>query len=122
YNRVTNFSRNPISLDRPNGDNDENCFNEFVNDPHTEGPEHAASNEMLHEKLDSILMTLSPRERRIIRLRYGLDNGYCYTLEELGKIFHVTRERIRQIETKAMKKLQQPNRCQQLIGFLEKVG
>ncbi|MBR0191561.1 MAG: sigma-70 family RNA polymerase sigma factor [Thermoguttaceae bacterium] len=122
YNRVTNFSRNPISLDRPIGDNDENCFNEFVNDPHTEGPEHAASNEMLHEKLDSILMTLSPRERRIIRLRYGLDNGYCYTLEELGKIFHVTRERIRQIETKAMKKLQQPNRCQQLIGFLEKVG
>ena len=122
YNRVTNFSRNPISLDRPIGDNDENCFNEFVNDPHTEGPEHAASNEMLHEKLDSILMTLSPRERRIIRLRYGLDNGYCYTLEELGKIFHVTRERIRQIETKAMKKLQQPNRCQQLIGFLEKVS
>ena len=67
-------------------------------------------------------LTLSPRERRIIRLRYGLDNGYCYTLEELGKIFHVTRERIRQIETKAMKKLQQPNRCQQLIGFLEKVS
>jgi len=122
YNRVANFSRNPISLDRPIGDSDENCFNEFVDDTRTEKPEHIASNEMLHEKLESILMTLSPRERRIIRLRFGLDNGYCYTLEELGKIFHVTRERIRQIETKAMKKLQQPNRCQQLVGFLEKVN
>lgn len=122
YNRVTNFSRNPISLDRPIGDNDDNCFNEFVDDTRMEKPEHVASNEMLHDKLEAILNTLSPRERRIIRLRYGLDNGYCYTLEELGKIFHVTRERIRQIETKAMKKLQQPNRCQQLVGFLEKVN
>ncbi|MBE6428141.1 MAG: sigma-70 family RNA polymerase sigma factor, partial [Planctomycetaceae bacterium] len=87
-----------------------------------EKPEHQASNEMLRQKLEEVLMTLSPRERKIIRLRFGLEgNGYSYTLEELGKIFKVTRERIRQIETKAMKKLQNPNRCAKLEGFLEKV-
>lgn len=122
FSRVESFSRNPISLDRPIGDNDDNCFMEFVDDNRTEKPEHVASNEMLRSRLESILMTLSPRERNIIRLRFGLDNGYCYTLEELGRIFRVTRERIRQIETKAMKKLQQPNRCSQLTGFLEKVN
>ena len=122
YNRVANFSRNPISIDSPIGDGEENYFKEFVDDTRTEKPEHVASNSMLHERLESILMTLSPRERNIIRLRFGLDNGYCYTLEELGKIFHVTRERIRQIETKAMKKLQQPNRRQQLVEFMEKAG
>ena len=120
YARVVSFSRNPISLDRPIGDNDDNnCFMEFVDDLRTEKPEKVASNEMLRKQLDSILMTLSPRERSIIRLRYGLDNGYSYTLEELGRIFRVTRERIRQIETKAMKKLQQPNRCSKLQGFVD---
>ncbi len=120
FNRVENFSRHPISLDRPIGENDENCFMEFMDDTRTKKPESMASNEMLRERLESVLMTLSPRERKIIRLRYGLDNDYCYTLEELGRIFRVTRERIRQIETKAMKKLQQPNRRAQLVGFIEK--
>ena len=92
-----------------------------MNDTRTEKPEAVASNEMLRDKLESVLMTLAPREREIIRMRYGLTDGYNYTLEELGKIFRVTRERIRQIETKAMKKLQNPNRIAQLAGFLEKV-
>lgn len=122
YSRVVGFSRNPISLDRPIGESEDNCFCEFVDDSRTDKPEKSASNEMLRDKLEAILKTLSPRERDIIRLRYGLDNGYSYTLEELGRIFRVTRERIRQIETKAMKKLQQPNRSNQLIGFLEKVA
>ncbi len=122
YSRVEVFSRHPISLDRPIGDNDDNCFMEFVDDNRTEKPEKIAANEMLREKLEVVLKTLAPRERNIIRLRFGLENGYCYTLEELGMIFRVTRERIRQIETKAMKKLQQPNRCAQLAGFLEKAN
>ncbi len=122
FNRVEVVSRQPISLDRPIGDNDDNCFMEFMDDNRIEKPEHQASNEMLRQKLEEVLMTLSPRERKIIRLRFGLEgNGYSYTLEELGKIFKVTRERIRQIETKAMKKLQNPNRCAKLEGFLEKV-
>ena len=94
---------------------------EFMNDTRTEKPEAVAANEMLRDKLEAVLMTLAPREREIIRMRYGLTDGYNYTLEELGKIFRVTRERIRQIETKAMKKLQNPNRIAQLAGFLEKV-
>ncbi|MDO4569224.1 MAG: sigma-70 family RNA polymerase sigma factor [Planctomycetia bacterium] len=122
YAKVMGFTRNPISLDRPIGDNDDNSFNEFVDDSRTEKPEKTAANDLLRTKLEAVLMTLSPRERNIIRLRYGLDGGYSYTLEELGRIFRVTRERIRQIETKAMKKLQQPNRCEQLEGFLEKVA
>lgn len=123
FNRVDIVSRQPISLDRPIGDNEDNCFLEFMDDNRTEKPERQASNEMLRQKLEEVLMTLSPRERKIIRLRFGLEeNGYSYTLEELGKIFNVTRERIRQIETKAMKKLQTPNRCAQLEGFLEKVN
>ncbi|MBE6425838.1 MAG: sigma-70 family RNA polymerase sigma factor [Planctomycetaceae bacterium] len=121
FSRVESFSRNPISLNRPIGENDDNCFMEFMNDTRTEKPEAVAANEMLRDKLEAVLMTLAPREREIIRMRYGLTDGYNYTLEELGKIFRVTRERIRQIETKAMKKLQNPNRIAQLAGFLEKV-
>jgi RNA polymerase primary sigma factor len=69
-----------------------------------------------------VLKTLTPRERKIISLRYGLQNGYSYTLEEVGRIFRVTRERVRQIEAKAMKKLQHPTRSDSLTGFLEKVS
>jgi len=74
---------------------------------------------MLKDKIEQILNTLTYREREIIRLRYGLDDGYTYTLEEVGRIFKVTRERVRQIEAKAVKKLQHPIRARKLVGFLD---
>ena len=83
------------------------------------GPSRAAGNELLREKIEALLKTLTYREREIIRLRYGLGDGYTYTLEEVGRIFKVTRERVRQIEAKAVSKLQHPVRSQQLEGFAE---
>ncbi len=79
---------------------------------------HSASNGLLRQKIEGLLKTLTYREREIIRLRYGLGDGYTYTLEEVGRIFKVTRERVRQIEAKAVKKLQHPVRSQHLAGFL----
>ena len=76
---------------------------------------------MLRKELDKLLKTLTPREREIIKLRYGFKNGYMYTLEEVGRIFEVTRERVRQIEAKAVKKLQTPGRSRRLLGFLDEL-
>ena len=109
----------PISLEHPIGEGDESSFGDFVADDSFEKPEKSVGNEMLRNELDKILQTLTPRERKIIRLRYGLENGYIYTLEEVGRIFEVTRERVRQIEAKAVKKLQTPGRSRRLLGFLE---
>ncbi len=117
--RVLAMGRQPVSLDRPVGESEDSCFGEFVEDEGLPRPEKAASNELLREKIDALLKTLTYREREIIRLRYGLGDGYTYTLEEVGRIFKVTRERVRQIEAKAVKKLQHPVRSQQLDGFLE---
>jgi len=116
--RVLNIGRTPVSLDRPVGESEDSSFGEFIEDSGTESPVHSASNGLLREKIDSLLKTLTYREREIIRLRYGLGDGYTYTLEEVGRIFKVTRERVRQIEAKAVKKLQHPVRCEQLAGFL----
>ena len=118
--RVLNMGRHPISLDRPVGESEDSCFGEFIEDNGTTRPDKAASNEMLREKIEGLLTTLTYREREIIRLRYGLGDGYTYTLEEVGRIFKVTRERVRQIEAKAVRKLQHPVRSQQLAGFLER--
>ncbi|MCF0235030.1 MAG: sigma-70 family RNA polymerase sigma factor, partial [Thermoguttaceae bacterium] len=82
-------------------------------------PENVASNEILHMELDKVLKTLTPREREIIKLRHGFDGGYDYTLEEIGKMYAITRERVRQIEQKALKKLQMPARADRLLGFLQ---
>jgi RNA polymerase primary sigma factor len=82
-------------------------------------PAIGATQEMLRRRINKVLKTLSYREREIIKLRYGLGDGYSYTLEEVGLIFKVTRERIRQIEAKAVRKLQQPSRSQELVGFLD---
>ncbi len=120
--RVLAMGRQPVSLDRPVGESEDSCFGEFVEDEGLPRPEKAASNELLREKIDALLKTLTYREREIIRLRYGLGDGYTYTLEEVGRIFKVTRERVRQIEAKAVKKLQHPVRSQQLEGFLERHG
>ena len=118
--RVLAMGRHPVSLDRPVGESEDSCFGEFIEDGGLPRPEKAASNELLREKIDALLKTLTYRERKIIRLRYGLGDGYTYTLEEVGRIFKVTRERVRQIEAKAVKKLQHPVRSQQLEGFFER--
>jgi len=120
--RVLSMGRHPVSLDRPVGESEDSSFGEFIEDGGLPRPEKAAGNELLREKIESLLKTLTYREREIIRLRYGLGDGYTYTLEEVGRIFKVTRERVRQIEAKAVKKLQHPVRSQQLSGFVERVA
>jgi RNA polymerase primary sigma factor len=117
--RVMKISKHPISLDRPIGESDDSYFGDFIEDPRAESPVSAATLEMLKDKLDQVLQTLTFREREIIKLRYGIGDGYTYTLEEVGKIFKVTRERVRQIEAKAVRKLQHPVRARKLEGFLD---
>ncbi len=117
--RVMKISKHPISLDRPIGEGDDSYFGDFIEDESAISPVSAAAQEMLREKIMSVLNTLSFREREIIKLRYGIGDGYTYTLEEVGRIFKVTRERVRQIEAKAVRKLQHPVRSRMLEGFLE---
>jgi len=117
--RVLKISRHPISLDRPVGESEDSYFGDFIEDGRAESPMNAATQEMLKVKIDNVLKTLTYREREIIKLRYGLGDGYTYTLEEVGRIFKVTRERVRQIEAKAVRKLQHPVRSRQLEGFLD---
>ena len=117
--RVLKISRHPISLDRPVGESEDSYFGDFIEDESAESPVSAATQEMLKDKIESVLKTLTYREREIIKLRYGLGDGYTYTLEEVGRIFKVTRERVRQIEAKAVRKLQHPVRSRQLEGFLD---
>jgi len=117
--RVMKISKHPISLDRPIGESDDSYFGDFIEDETVESPVQAASREMLKERIDSVLGTLTFREREIIKLRYGIGDGYTYTLEEVGRIFRVTRERVRQIEAKAVRKLQHPVRARRLGGFLD---
>ncbi|NCA11563.1 sigma-70 family RNA polymerase sigma factor [bacterium] len=116
--RVIDMGRQPMSLDRPVGESEDASFSEFVEDVGVESPTQATTNCLLKDRIESLLKTLTYREREIIRLRYGLTDGYTYTLEEVGRIFRVTRERVRQIEAKAVKKLQHPVRSKQLETFL----
>ena len=120
--RVLKISRHPISLDRPVGESEDSYFGDFIEDDSVDSPVNAATNEMLKDKIENVLKTLTYREREIIKLRYGLGDGYTYTLEEVGRIFKVTRERVRQIEAKAVRKLQHPVRSRQLEGFLDLWG
>ncbi len=117
--RVLKISRHPISLDRPVGESEDSYFGDFIEDERSESPVNAATQEMLKDRIDRVLKTLTYREREIIKLRYGLGDGYTYTLEEVGRIFKVTRERVRQIEAKAVRKLQHPVRSRQLRGFID---
>ena len=120
--RVLKISRHQISLDRTVGESADSAFGDFIEDDKAESPVSAAAHEMLKEKIESVLETLTYREREIIKLRYGIGDGYTYTLEEVGKRFMVTRERVRQIEAKAVRKLQHPIRSRKLEGFLDSVG
>jgi RNA polymerase primary sigma factor len=117
--RVLKISKHPVSLDRPIGDSDDSYFGDFIEDDDIDSPVASATQEMLRERIDIILKTLSYREREIIKLRYGIGDGYTYTLEEVGRIFKVTRERVRQVEAKAIRKLQHPVRARKLEGFLD---
>jgi len=116
---VLKMSRTPLSLDQPLGDSDESVFGEFLEDHRNDDPLQDSNREALKKQIDTAMETLNYREREILRLRYGLADGYTYTLEEVGKIFQVTRERVRQIESKAVRKLQQPYRAKSLASFLE---
>jgi RNA polymerase primary sigma factor len=120
--RILDIGRHPVSLDRPVGDSEDASFGEFIEDQSSESPVLSANHVILRQKIDGLLKTLTWREREIIRLRYGLQDGYTYTLEEVGRIFKVTRERVRQIEAKAVRKLQHPVRSKHLEGFLKQLA
>ena len=117
--RIFEISSTPISLECPIGDSADARFGDFIPDGSFKRPEHSAANNALHEKLEKVLKTLTPRERDIVKMRFGFDDGCEYTLEEVGKVFEITRERVRQIEAKALKKLQAPSRSRELLGFLD---
>jgi RNA polymerase primary sigma factor len=119
--KVIKISKHPISLDRPIGESDDSYFGDFIEDESAESPVQAAGHEMLKERIEDVLSTLTFREREIVKLRYGIGDGYTYTLEEVGRIFRVTRERVRQIEAKAVRKLRHPVRARQLASFLDGV-
>jgi RNA polymerase primary sigma factor len=117
--RIMKTWRHPISLDMPIGENADGSYGDFLEDGHETSPTESATKEMLKEKIQHVLKSLTYREREIIKLRYGLGDGFSYTLEETGRIFKVTRERIRQIESKALKKLQHETRSKHLAGFVD---
>ena len=116
--RVMKISRHPISLDRPVGETEDSHFGDFIEDERQEAPSETATSDMLRQRINDVLQTLTYREREILKLRYGIGDGYTYTLEEVGRIFKVTRERVRQVESKAIRKLQHPIRRQRLSNFL----
>ena len=115
---VYKISQDPVSLETPIGEEDDSHLGDFIKDERTMGPEEYATVEMLKEELGGVLATLTEREEKVLRLRFGLDDGQCRTLEEVGQIFGVTRERIRQIEAKALRKLRHPSRSRKLKDFL----
>ncbi|MEL7086924.1 MAG: RNA polymerase sigma factor RpoD, partial [Planctomycetota bacterium] len=117
--RVMKISRHPISLDRPVGESEDSYFGDFIEDQSASNPSESATSDMLRSRIEQVLKTLTYREREIIKLRYGIGDGYTYTLEEVGRIFKVTRERVRQVEAKAIRKLQHPVRSRKLVGFVD---
>jgi RNA polymerase primary sigma factor len=117
--RVMRIARHPVSLDKPVGETEDSSFGEFIEDQAVSAPTDTTAQEMLRSRIENVLKTLTYREREIIKLRYGIGDGYTYTLEEVGRIFKVTRERVRQVEAKAIRKLQHPVRARKLQSFME---
>jgi RNA polymerase primary sigma factor len=116
--RVMKISRHPVSLDRPVGESEDSHFGDFIEDERQQSPDETAATDMLRSRINDVLKTLTYREREILKLRYGIGDGYTYTLEEVGRIFKVTRERVRQVESKAIRKLQHPVRRKRLASFI----
>ncbi|HTG45225.1 MAG TPA: RNA polymerase sigma factor RpoD, partial [Verrucomicrobiae bacterium] len=116
---VLKMAQQPISLQSPVGDSEDTNFGDFIEDKSAENPSDMTSYSLLKDKLGDVLSSLTERERKVLELRFGLGDGYSRTLEEVGKQFKVTRERIRQIEAKALRKMRHPTRIRQLQGFLE---
>ena len=115
---VLKISQEPVSLETPIGEEDDSHLGDFVPDERMMSPEEYATSELLKEELDNVLLTLTEREEKVLKLRFGLEDGQCRTLEEVGQIFDVTRERIRQIEDKALRKMRHPSRSKKLKDFL----
>ena len=115
---VLKISQEPVSLETPIGEEDDSHLGDFVPDERMMSPEEYATSELLKEELDNVLLTLTEREEKVLKLRFGLEDGQCRTLEEVGQIFGVTRERIRQIEAKALRKMRHPSRSKKLKDFL----
>jgi RNA polymerase primary sigma factor len=113
------MARTPLSLDQTVGDHDDGHFTEILEDHRDDDPLFDSNHEALKTRIEQLMKALNHREREIIRLRFGMTDGNIYTLEEVGRLFRVTRERVRQIETNAVRKLQQPYRCKLLAGFLD---
>ncbi len=116
---VLKMAQQPISLQSPIGDSEDTNFGDLIEDKSAENPSDMASYSLLKQKLGDVLATLTERERKVLQLRFGLGDGYCRTLEEVGRQFRVTRERIRQIEAKALRKMRHPTRQRQIEGFLQ---
>ncbi len=116
---IYKISQEPVSLETPIGEEDDSHLGDFIKDEHNMSPEEYATNEMLKDEISDILLTLTEREEKVIKLRFGLEDGKARTLEEVGQIFGVTRERIRQIEAKALRKLRHPSRSRKLRDYLD---
>ena len=116
---IYKISQEPVSLETPIGEEDDSHLGDFIKDEHNMSPEEYTTNELLKDEIDDILLTLTEREEKVIRLRFGLEDGKARTLEEVGQMFGVTRERIRQIEAKALRKLRHPSRSRKLKDYLD---
>ena len=116
---IQKIAQEPISLENPVGEEEDSKMADFIEDETIKSPVEVATQNLLREQLLAVIETLTPREQKVIRLRYGLDDSHPRTLEEVGKEFNVTRERIRQIEAKALRKLRNPNRSKKLVDFME---
>ena len=115
---VMKISQDPVSLETPVGEEDDSHLGDFIPDNEVAQPAESASYNMLRQQLSEVMETLTPRESKVLRLRFGLEDGRAHTLEEVGKEFDVTRERVRQIEAKALRKLRHPSRSKLLKDFL----
>ena len=115
---IYKISQEPVSLETPIGEEDDSHLGDFIKDESNMSPEEYATNEMLKDEISDVLLTLTEREEKVIRLRFGLEDGKSRTLEEVGQLFGVTRERIRQIEAKALRKLRHPSRSRKLRDYL----
>jgi RNA polymerase primary sigma factor len=116
---IIKMTQEPLSLEIPIGEDENSHLGDFIENHSTAPPPEIASSQLLKEQIDVVLNTLTPRERRVLQLRFGLEDGRSRTLEEVGQEFRVTRERIRQIEAKALRKLRHPSRSKKLTDYLE---